>query len=273
MTLSDASGNLADRWKKIQEKKAAQSAGEPATDFNELFTVRARILGVLIRDARQTRQRTTADLATSLGIREQTLLEWEYGTASPSLPQLELLAYDLGLPISHFWGTDTLARNGESRALPRAEYLLLRDRVLGAQLRQARQDAGLSVEDLSARIKLPAETIDAYELGREPAPLTVLTSIASAANVSVSFFLEPGNRIGQWLDLQEGFKRFSEMPDDVRAFISNPSNRSFVELAMWFSALGVSELRGLAESILNLSRLEQDKMRRIAEGILNDITL
>jgi len=42
---------------------------------------------------------------------------------------------------------------------------------------------------------------------------------------------------------------------------------------MWFSALNVDELRGIAESILHLSRLEASKMRQIAESILNDITL
>ncbi len=273
MSTSDAFGGVADRWKKIQQKKAAQPGDQQPADFNELFTLRARILGVLIRDARQTRQRTAADLATSLGIPEQTLLQWEFGIASPSLPQLELLAYDLGLPVSHFWGTETLSRSGEAGAFARQEYLLLRDRILGARLAQARADAGLAVEDLAARLNLPPEAITAYELGEESIPLSILTSLASATSVSVSYFLEQGNRIGQWLDQQEAFKRFSAMPEDVRTFISNPSNRSFVQLAMWFSALGVTELRGLAESILNLSRLEQDKMRRIAEGILNDITL
>ena len=42
---------------------------------------------------------------------------------------------------------------------------------------------------------------------------------------------------------------------------------------MWFSTLGADELRGIAESILNLSRLEAARMRQIAEDILNDITL
>ena len=157
--------------------------------------------------------------------------------------------------------------------MPRDEYVTLRSRVLGAQLRKARQDASLTLEALAEQVGLPPEQLAAYEMGQQAVPLTELTSIASATRVSLSFFLETGNRIGQWLALQESFKGFSELPESTRAFISNPSNRSFVDLAMWFSSLDVNELRGLAESILNLSRLEQGKMRRIAEGILNDITL
>ncbi|GAB4570958.1 MAG: hypothetical protein Kow0077_06420 [Anaerolineae bacterium] len=273
MSLSDVSGNLADRLKKIQEKRQAEQTADRQIDYAELYRLRARILGVMIRDARQTRQRTVAACAASLGIDEQTLLQWEYGLAHPSLPQLELLAYELGVPISHFWGVEMLSQNGTDRPLPRQEYLALRNRLVGAQIRQAREEAGLSIDELSARIEVPAEQLAAYELGQTPAPLTQLSSIASATGVPLSYFVETGNRVGKWLELQESFKRFNELPEDVRTFISNPSNRSFLDLAMWFSSLDVNELRGLAESILNLTRLAPDKMRRIAEGILNDITL
>ncbi len=273
MSFSDVSGSLADRLRKIQEKKAPRTADEHPVDHEELYQLRARILGVLIRDARQARQRSTAALAAGLGIEEALLLDWEHGLSHPSLPQLELLAYELGVPVSHFWGAEMLPGNGTGSPLPREDYLELRDRVLGAQLRQARLDADLTLEQLGEQVGLPPEQLAAYEMGEAPVPLAELTSIASATKVSLAHFLESGNRVGQWLALQESFRRFSELPEATREFISNPSNRSFVELAIWFSALDVNELRGLAESILNLSRLEQGKMRRIAEGILNDITL
>lgn len=273
MSFSDVSGSLADRLKKIQEKKMHGASEEKPLDHAELYRLRGRILGVLIRDARQTRQRSIADCAASVGVDEQTLRQWEYGLSDPSLPHLELLAYDLGVPVSHFWGTETLSQNGATRPLAREDYVNLRNRVVGAQLRQARQDAGLSLEALGEQVGVSGEKLNAYELGQEAAPLTELTSIASATRVSLSHFLESGNRIGQWLAQQESFKGFSQLPEETRAFISNPTNQSFVDLAMWFSSLDVNELRGLAESILNLSRLEQNKMRRIAEGILNDITL
>lgn len=273
MSFSDVSGSLADRLRKIQEQKMQGMGEDHPLDYAELYRLRGRILGVLIRDARQARQRSTADCAASVGVDEQTLVQWEYGLADPGLPHLELLAYDLGVPVSHFWGTETLSQNGATRPLPRQDYVSLRNRVVGAQLRQARQDAGLSLDELSEQIQVPVEKLNSYELGQESAPLTELTSIASATHVLLSHFLESGNRIGQWLEQQESFKGFSELPAETRAFISNPTNQSFVDLAMWFSSLDVKELRGLAESILNLSRLEQDKMQRIAEGILNDITL
>ncbi len=273
MSFSDMSGDLAARLKAAREAKAGAASAEKPVDFKELYTLRARILGVLIRDARLAKGCTVEECAASLGLNPQTLTAWELGQAHPSLPELELLAHELGVPISHFWSTETLTGNAQPNPLPQAEYVALRNRVVGALLRKARIEADLTPEALAAKTGIPAGTIDAYELGREPIPLTELTSLASATGVSLSYFLEDTNRIGRWIERQEHFRNFSQMPEDIRAFLSNPTNASFVELAMWFSEMEVEDLRGIAESILHLSRLEPEELRRIAEGILNNITL
>ncbi len=271
MSFSDISGSLADRLKKARHQDASPAERPP--DPAEQLALRARMLGVLIRDARLARNRTAATCAASLGIEEQTLLNWEYGLEQPSLPQLELLAYELGVPISHFWSMATFAGDGQAHAIPREDYLTLRDRVVGAQMRRLRVEAGLDLDALSARTGIPAERLAAYELGQIAIPLTELAALASTLNVSLNVFLEASSRVGRWLALQEEFQRFSQLPEDIRHFISNPTNRSFLQLAIWFSTLDVDELRGIAESILHLSRLEASKMRQIAESILNDITL
>jgi transcriptional regulator with XRE-family HTH domain len=275
MSLSDVSGNLAERLKKKREQEAAAKGVRPdhPVDFNELRVLRARILGVLIRDARISRNCAIEDCAERIGVDAQTLTQWELGLAHPSLPDLELLAYELGIPISHFWNTKTITGNNHSNAISQSEYTALRNRVVGAMLQQAREAAQLSEQELGERIDVGPEVITAYELGQKPIPMTELTSLASAVSVSLSHFLDNSSRVGSWLEQQEDFRRYQQVPKDVRSFISNPVNSVFVELAMWFSALGVNDLRGIAESILNLSRLEASKMKKIAEGILNDITL
>ncbi len=273
MSLSDVSGDLAARLKAAREAKFGPAAEDKPVDFQELFALRGRILGLLIRDARLAKGCTVEECAASMGIAAQTLMDWEMGRAHPSLPEVELLAHELGVPISHFWATETMTGNTQPQALPQAEYVALRNRVVGATLRQARTTAELTPEILAENTGLTPAQITAYEMGQSPIPLTELTSLAAATNVSLSHFLESSNRVGRWLANQENYKSFSEMPDDMRSFLSNPVNASFIELAMWFSELGVNDLRGIAESILHLSRLEKDELRKIAEGILNNITL
>lgn len=272
MSFSDISGSLAERLKKKREGEAAPQPDKPV-NFQELYALRARIHGLLIRDARLARGRSIDDCADRLGIAPETFEAWELGLEHPSLPDLELLAYDLGVPISHFWSNQTMSGDGVERRLAQDEYLTVRNRMVGALVSQARQNAGLSLEALSEASGIPVTRLQAYEHGEAAIPLAELTTLASACGVSLSYFWDNHNRVGHWLDTQESFQRFSGFDEETRAFLSNPTNMSFIKLAMWFSKLGVEDLRGIAESILHLSRLEASRMRQIAEDILNDITL
>lgn len=272
MSFSDVSGDLAKRLKQKNEAKHKPIEEKPV-DYQELLTLRARILGTLIRDARTAKGYTVEECAHSVGVPPQRFTRWEHGDADPSLPQLELLAYELGVPVSHFWSMQTLTGNDGKPALPRDEYVALRGRVVSVLVKQAREEAGLSPEAVAEQTGIPAETLQRYESGAVPIPLAALTSISTTTEVPLTYFLERSSRVGEWLVLQEQFNRFREMPEYLQEFLSNPTNASFVELSYWFSQLDVKDLRGIAESILHLSRIKQDELREIAEGILNNITL
>jgi len=241
--------DLAARFRQRAGKAAKE---EKPPDFEELYLVRARILGVLIRDARQAAHMPPEACAERVGVSVETLTEWEMGKSTPSLPQLELLAYTLGVPISHFWGTETMLQQ-EKHRVDTAEYVAVRNRLIGAVLRAARERANLSTEQLAAQAGVPAASIQAYELGQRPIPTTVLATLASACNVSMSYFLENGNRIGQFLLLQEDMQRFSELPDDLRKFVASPVNQPYLELAQKIARLGSDELRRIAEAILEIT--------------------
>ena len=241
--------DLAARFRQRTGKNAQE---EKPPDFEELYLVRARILGVLIRDARQALHMPPEVCAERVGVSAETLQQWELGESTPSLPQLELLAYTLGVPISHFWGTDTILQE-EKQRIDVQEYVAVRNRLVGAVLRAARERANLSTEQLAAKAGVPAAHITAYELGQRPIPTTILATLASACNVSMSYFLENGNRIGQFLLLQEDMRHFSELPDDLRKFAASPVNRPYLELAQKIARLGSDELRHIAEAILEIT--------------------
>src|SRR4051794_30695130 len=77
-------------------------------DFAESYRIRARMIGVLIHDARLNAERSIEECAGLLRVTSEEMQAWEFGDSAPSLPQIELLAFYLGVPVSHFWGTDTL---------------------------------------------------------------------------------------------------------------------------------------------------------------------
>ncbi len=244
--------DVASRMRKHADHKAAASSDTPPTNFEELYRLRARILGVLIRDAREAAELSIEACAAQIGVPADTLAEWEFGKAMPNLPQLELLAYTLNLPISHFWGTDTTLRTDRELHNPQ-EYVLIRTRIIGGMLRAAREQQNLSPEDLAAQAGVSPGHINAYELGQRPIPTPVLVSLAAACKVNLNYFLENGNRVGSYLLLQEDVRQFNALPADVRHFVAAPINQPYIELAMKLARLGTDELRAIAEAILDIT--------------------
>jgi transcriptional regulator with XRE-family HTH domain len=243
--------DIAARMRKHTDQKALKE--ETPRDFDELYLLRARILGVLIRDARQAAGLDPDVCASQVGVAPETLEQWEFGRAMPSLPQLELLAYTFDVPISHFWGAETLAQQMQRRQIDQDEYVALRNRLIGGLLRAARQQRNLTPEQLADDAGISPGNVTAYELGQRPIPAPVLMTLASVCQVNLSYFLENGNRIGEFLVLQEDLKNFTDMPDEMRQFVASPINQPYLELAMKLAKMGTDDLRGVAEAILNIT--------------------
>ncbi|HVO44139.1 MAG TPA: helix-turn-helix transcriptional regulator [Aggregatilineales bacterium] len=244
-------GDIAARLKKKQEEQTPEIS--EVRNFEEIHTLRARILGVLIRDARTANSQSEADLAAALSIEPDQITRWELGQESPSLPQLEQIAFALGVPVSRFWDTRTISQEKAERRVPGDQYNELRDRVIGALLTVARKDAQLSQEELATASGLTVEQIAAYEFGQRSVPFSELTSLASSLHKPISYFLVDTGRIGQWLALQEEYRRFSELPEELRAFVAQPVNQPFIALALRLSRIPVQELRKVGEDILEIT--------------------
>ncbi len=244
-------GDVSARFKKKQEEAAPPPPAE--RNHEEVLALRARILGVLIRDARLAKGVTEVEVASALGVPEGQIRDWELGRGSPSLPQLEVLAYYLDVPVSHFWSTKTISSEQAARQVPQQTYNELRDRVIGAMLTTARKEAKLSQEEVAQATGLTVEQIAAYEFGQQPIPLPELTSLSTAVRKPISYFLEDSNRIGSWLTLKEEYQRFTQLPEEMRAFVIQPVNQAFIDIAMRLSRLQVQELREIGENILNIT--------------------
>lgn len=238
---------------RMRKTRDEQMAAATVVDFAESYRVRARMVGVLLRDAREAAQRSLDELAAVLRVSAAQVEAWEYGDDTPSLPQLEILAQYLDVPVSHFWSSTTLQSEKVDRTDVQGEYLALRDRMIGALLRQAREATGLSLEALSEKCGLPSEEIAHYELGETPLPMHTLSVLASGVNKNMSYFLENGSHLGEWLALREAWKQLAQMPEELRRFVLNPLNHGFIEIAMMFSQMPTDRLRKVGESFLDIT--------------------
>lgn len=222
-------------------------------DPEESARIRARMIGVLVRDAREYMGRSLEECAHYLHLDPETLDAWETGDEAPTLPQLEMLAYYLDVPVSHFWGMTTMEAAAHDRTRAQDEYLALRDRMIGALLRQARLQRGITLDDAAAESQLSAEQIERYELGDDPIPMHALTVLANSVQVNLDYFLESRSQIGELLALNGMWQHFSELPEPIRAFAANPVNIGFIEIAVMFSKMPVDSLRRVGESVLNIA--------------------
>lgn len=217
--------------------------------------IRTKKLAVLIRDARNYSGKTIKDCADLLGISTYMMSAYEQGDKAPSLPELEVLAYYLDVPIEHFWGQQSiLAREAariEGSNLDRV--LPLRHRIVGVMLRKARLEAGLSPEQLVDGLEIDAGQLEAYETGQEALPLPLLEQLSERLNRSLREFQDRDGPVGRWISRQAATQAFLDLPPDLQQFVTKPINLPYLELAQRLSEMSVDKLRAVAEGLLEIT--------------------
>jgi transcriptional regulator with XRE-family HTH domain len=218
------------------------------------ITLRTRKLGVLIRDARLTARRAPEECARALGVTKRTLRRYEEGERAPSLPELEILAYILKVPLEHFWAQAALSQaEGPAEPLDLPRLIQLRQRMIGALLRQERTSADISVKDLAKSTGISAARIKSYELGRRAIPVPELEALLAGMSSRIDVLFDQSGPIGEWMLQQKSSQQFLELPKELQAFVCQSVNRPYLELAVKLSGMSSENLRSVAEKLLDIT--------------------
>lgn len=223
-------------------------------DTKSQIAIRSKKLGILIRDARTVARRSVKECADAIGIKAGIFRAYEEGRKAPSLPELETLVYFLDLPIDHFWSKEIKSNTPlphENLDLPK--LLSVRQRKIGALLRQERMNASISIRNLANETGISGARIKAYELGERPIPLPELEALVTTLGGRIETFFDRSGPIGQWLINEEAVQHFLEMPPELRQFVALPVNRPYIELAMKLSNMSRDKLRSVAEDLLDIT--------------------
>lgn len=224
------------------------------TMTNSQITLRAKKLGLFIRDARSTERRTVKECSEAIGVKPGVFRAYEEGLRSPSLPELETLVYYLKLPISRFWARDIKSEEPspmESLDMPR--LISLRHRIIGALLRQERTNANISLRLISNETGISQARLKAYELGIRPIPLPELEQILTVVGSRIETFFDQSGPIGEWMSSQAAMQKFLDLPKDLQDFVCQPVNRPYLELSMKLSSMSKDKLRSVAEGLLDIT--------------------
>jgi transcriptional regulator with XRE-family HTH domain len=216
--------------------------------------LRSRKLGVLIRDARLAARKTIPECARTTGVTTGIFRSWEEGHRSPSLPELEVLSYSLHLPLNRFWSKDATSDTAsptESLNLP--GIIGIRQRLIGALLRQFREKANMSPGALAELSGISTTRLKAYELGNRPIPLPELEGLTALLGGQVEMLFDQTGQIGMWMAQQKSIQDFLLLPTELQNFVSKPINRPYLELALKLSGMSTDKLRSLAEDLLDIT--------------------
>jgi len=223
-------------------------------DIKTQVTIRTKKLGVLIRDARLAARRSAQECADAIGIRRNLFRAYEDGLKAPSLPELETLVYYLDLPLDHFWGKEVKSEGiSPHQNLDLPKLLAVRQRKIGALLRQERMNASISIRNLAHETGISGARIKAYELGERPIPLPELEVLVRTLGGHIESFFDRNGPVGQWMISEEAVQHFLEMPMELREFVALPVNRPYLELAMKLSNMSRDKLRSVAEDLLDIT--------------------
>lgn len=220
---------------------------------DQAIQLRSKIIGVLLRDARLASGKSMKEVGQVIGLSGSTISAIERGSNSPSLPELELLAFYLSIPISHFWHDDIVSQDPHPTENIETESLLaLRHRTVAAMLRQGRNEKSLSQKELSQRTGISASRIRRYESGETPVPMPKLEALAATIGYSIDDFADSSGPVGEWIVKQRAEQQFGELPRGLKEFIANPENLPYLELAQRLSSISLERLRALADGLTEL---------------------
>jgi transcriptional regulator with XRE-family HTH domain len=221
---------------------------------NTAVLIRQKKLGILLRDARLAAGKTMKETGQVIGVSGSSISSIERGKKSPSLPELEILAYFLDTPIERFWSDELVSTEPHPTENLNVEQLLtIRDRIIGALLKQKRQEADLSLNDLAEQTGISASSISRYEKGARSIPIPELELLGRALNYPIQQFTNHKGPVGEWISQQRAIAAFLELPPNLVDFVSKPINRPYLELAQRLSEMEVGKLREVAEGLLEIT--------------------
>ena len=157
------------------------------------------------------------------------------------------------MPIARFWDEQLVLEESDPR-LPGEEAMVIRRKMIGVLLLQARMAKHKTRQDCARSLDCPSSRIARYELGRTDIPLVHLEVLADLCGVSMDYFLQERLLPPTEVEVaQETMASLAQLPPEVRTFVLNPLNVLYLRIAMRLSDLQAEALREIAETLLDIT--------------------
>jgi transcriptional regulator with XRE-family HTH domain len=223
-------------------------------DYELAVKIRAKKLGVLLRDARTRAGESMKTCGEILGTTGRTISKYEDGEKSPSLPELEVLAYFLDIPLDQFWGDQAKSEEDKLDSLGDIEQRMqIRNLKIGAMLRKTRLEQDLSMTEVADQLGITTYRLKSYEKGKFAVPIAELEALLDIYKLDEEDFFVDTGPIAEWAHIKKTGANFVDLPRDLREFVTKPINRPYLEIAQKLSHMSADDLRDVAEGLLDIT--------------------
>ncbi len=223
-------------------------------DYKLAISILSKKMGVLLKVARTRRGESKKTCGDIIGVSSRTITKFESGEKSPSLPELEVLAYYLDLPLENFWEETTPDHQDRMKVITDLQNRLeLRNLKIGASLRKYRQEAKLSMKEVAEKLGITTYRLKSYENGSFPVPVAELNALARLYNHQIDDLVVDSGPIAEWTRSYRVCSTFVELPEDLQEFVLKPVNRPYLEIAVKLSQMSVDQMRDVAERLLDIT--------------------
>lgn len=219
-------------------------------DIDARLKLKTKMVGAEIRAAREDSGKSIKSAADLVGVSSSTMSSYEHGRKGISLPELELLAYWLDIPVANLLDGLPSAADRTVHFDPKV-VVSFRQKMIGAQLRKHRIASELTIGQLANKVGFPASRISGYERGIRPIPIPYLEVLVDALGRSMDEYIDTEGQgpIAGWYRDRRAYESFRSLPPDFRDFLAEPENSGFVRAAIRLREVSSEKLRDLAESL------------------------
>jgi len=223
-------------------------------DYQFAIKILSKKMGVLLKTARTRRGESLKACAEVIGVSTRMLSKFESGEKSPSLPELEVLAYYLDVPLERFWEDISLEGQDKMESLQNLDQIMeIRNLKIGTSMRKFRQEAKMSMKEVAENIGVTAYRLKSYEQGKFPVPVAELNAILRFYNRELGDLVVESGPIAGWAHAKSASAAFVDLPSDLQDFVLKPVNRPYLEIAVKLSKMSVDQMRDVAEGLLDIT--------------------
>ena len=216
-------------------------------------SIRSKKLGVLIKDARLFTGKTKKECSSLIGISGGAFNSIENGKRSISLPELEILANNLSLPIKYFFQDELQTAKDQSELHFNPEDMEKSNLRIGSAISEAFSDANMTYKELKEKTGISSSRMKKYESGANTIPIPELEILCNLFNIWIYDLIDDSTGSGKKAIENQAVEGFRKLAPELQDFISKPVNTPYLEIAKNLSSLSSEQLRSIAEGLLEIT--------------------